>query len=89
MARVIYTPEFDASTIPLGGIAAVQAVIAPLVDVLERDPYVYALQTFSWGASFRYATTVAVGDMPALIVAYTIDADGDVLMEFVDRQFSY
>jgi len=80
--RIIYRPEFDEDTIPLGGIAAVQRVIAPLLQSLEEgDPTAFGFLEVNTGR--RYAGIRAVGTMPALIVAFRVDGDNDVIMESV------
>lgn len=80
--RIIYRPEFDEDANRLGGIAAVQRVIDPVIESLENDPYSFGLLDVVTG--LRYAATKAVGAMQPLIVVFSIDADGDVMMEAVD-----
>jgi hypothetical protein len=80
--RVVYRLEFDADCAKLGGIAAVQQVIAPLVQSLEDgNPSIFSL--FDVAAGKQYAPFRAIGSMPPLVVIFTLDDDGDAIMERV------
>lgn len=85
MRRVIYTPAFDGDTIRLGGIARVQQVIDPLVDAVQRNPEAFSLLDVQTG--IRYAVTRKIETMPALIITFTIDDDGDIIMLSVEARF--
>jgi len=41
MAKVFYSPDFNDAAMALGGIAKIDAVLAPLFDALERNPYAF------------------------------------------------
>jgi hypothetical protein len=77
--RIIYRPEFDADCASLGGIPAVQNVIAPLVQSLEDgDPNAFGLLDTNRG--IRWARLKAIGNMPSLAVTFRVDQDDDVEM---------
>jgi hypothetical protein len=77
--RVIYRPEFDEDCELLGGIGAVQQVIAPLVQSLEEgDPNGFGYLVMPDGV--RFVGIKAIGTMPRLIVTFRVDEDDDVIM---------
>lgn len=79
--RVMYHPDFDADCTLLGGITAVQSVIAPLVAALEDGADVGAFGLLlDVTTGIRWAAIKAVGGMAALIVTFEVDADDDVIM---------
>ena len=85
--RVYYRPEFNRDAMLLGGIAAVQRVIAPIIQTLEEgDPTGFGL--LDVGTSIRYASTRSVGNMPPLVVTFRIDEDDDVAMLSVTARMS-
>lgn len=76
--RIIYRPEFDADCAALGGIPAVQKVIAPLIESLIDGPISWGL--LDLGTGIRFGRLKGVGAMPALTVTFRIDDDDDVEM---------
>jgi hypothetical protein len=76
--RIIYHPNFDADAIALGGIAAVQRVIAPLIAALEQDPHIFGLLDIASG--LRWAALRAAEGMPRLLVTFIVDEDEDVIL---------
>jgi hypothetical protein len=88
VAKVYFSPDFDAAAMSLGSIAKIDAVLAPFIDALQRNPYAFRLIENEW-VRCRYGVTKPVGDVPALLVTFTIDDDGDVIMRYVEEHLSY
>jgi hypothetical protein len=82
--RIIYHPEFDADTIPLGGIIAVQRAITPLIAALEQNPYIFSLLDITSG--LRYAGLRATEGMPSLLIGFIVDEDEDVILRSIARR---
>jgi hypothetical protein len=86
--QIIYRPEFDEQAIRLGGIAKIDAVLKPLVHALQHNPEKFPLHQSQWW-SFRWHVLPAFGDIPALVVTFNIDGDGDVIMEWIEEYLPY
>jgi hypothetical protein len=86
--RIIYMPEFDDQANALGGIRLIDQALRPVIDVLERNPRAFRIIETSW-FRVRYATTRQVGNVPPLLVIFSIDEDDDVLMEWVEPLRQY
>jgi hypothetical protein len=84
--RIIYLPEFDEQADALGGIRIIDQ--APVIDVLERNPRAFRVIETSW-FRVRYATTRQFGNVPPLLVIFSIDEDDDVLMEWIEALTTY
>lgn len=81
MHRVYYHPNFNADAVRLGGIALIQRIISPIIEILERNPYEFGL--LSTDSGIRYAIIRASRDTPELLITFIIDADDDVMMASV------
>jgi hypothetical protein len=79
--RIIYHPDFDIDANRLGGIAAVQRVISPLIAALEQNPFIFGLLDVNSG--IRWAALRAAEGMPRLLVTFIVDEDDDVIMQSV------
>lgn len=88
MANVYYHPDFDAAAVALGGIAKIDAVLAPLIDALQRNPFAFRLIENEW-VRCRYAVTKPFGDVPSLLVTFNIDNDGDAILQYVEEHIPY
>jgi len=88
MAKVFYSPDFNDAAMALGGIAKIDAVLAPLFDALERNPYAFKVIENEW-VRCRYGVTKPFGDIPALLVTFNIDDEGDVIMRYVEEFLPY
>jgi len=84
LRRVCYPPKFDEDAALLGGVGLVQRAIAPLVDVLERNPEIFAILDIDTG--IYYSIISGSVEWPALVVTFVLDDDGDVIMSSVDRR---
>jgi hypothetical protein len=86
--RIIYLPEFDEQAKVLGGIQIVDQALRPIVDALERNPRAFRVIETPW-FRVRYAATRQVGNVPPLLIIFSIDEDDDVVMEWVETLGSY
>jgi hypothetical protein len=86
--RIIYLPEFDEQARVLGGIRLIDQVLRPVIDALERNPRAFRVVETPW-FRVRYATTRQVGNVPPLVVIFSIDEDDDVLMEWIEALAGY
>jgi hypothetical protein len=86
--RIVYLPEFDEQAKVLGGIKIIDQALRPVIDVLERNPRAFGVIQTSW-FRVRYAITRQFGNIPPLLVIFSIDEDDDVLMEWIEALSSY
>jgi hypothetical protein len=76
-----YFPECVAR---LGGYRAIDLALETIVEALARNPYGFPLIENDW-VKIRYArTTMIEGYIPPLIVAFTIDSQGNVVLEWAE-----
>jgi hypothetical protein len=86
--RIIYSEEFDEQARALGGIPLVDQALDPITDALQRNPRSFNYLETDW-FRIRYAITKPFGNIPALLVYFQIDADDDVIMEWVENYAPY
>jgi hypothetical protein len=68
----------------LGGYRAIDRALETVIEALMRNPYGFQLIENDW-VKIRYAKTAMIeGYIPPLIVAFTIDADGNVVLEWAE-----
>jgi len=85
MRNIIWSEEFSACVERLGGARAIDRALDPVMDALMRNPYGFELIQNDF-TSCRFVRTKAIGaDAPALIVAFTIDENKNVVLEWVDE----
>jgi hypothetical protein len=68
----------------LGGYRAIDLALETAIEALSRNPYAFPLIENDW-CSIRYVRTKMIeGYMPALVVAFTIDEEKNVILEWVE-----
>ncbi len=83
--RNIIEGEYFASCIErLGGYRAIDLALETIIESLVRNPYGFPYVENDW-VRIRYArTTMIEGYIPALVVAFTIDDNNNVVLEWVE-----
>lgn len=79
-----YSADFENCVADLGGWRAVDEALEPIIDGLRLNPYGFKKIEDDL-VSVRYALTERCGVVPALIVAFTIDEDRNVTLEWCDE----
>jgi hypothetical protein len=75
--RIEYSDEFNAACEQFGGIKAVDALIAGLVEALDRDPDKFFVLDQEHG--LRYARVKRGEGQCDLVAIFEVDADRDVI----------
>lgn len=84
MREIIEGADFAASVEQLGGYRAVDLAVETVIDALVRNPYAFPLIENDW-VRIRYArTTMIEGFIPPLILAFEIDGDGNVMLQWAE-----
>jgi hypothetical protein len=83
--RLIIEGEYFAACVErLGGYRAVDLAMEAVLEALMQNPYGFPLIENDW-CKIRYARTNMIeGYIPALIVAFTITEDNDVILQWVE-----
>lgn len=77
--RRIYSSHlFDRQVERLGGYEKLDPILEPVIDGLYLNPYGYTLIQNDWIQACRYAHTIPRGDVPGLVIIFTIENDGAV-----------
>jgi hypothetical protein len=84
MREIIESDEFKAAVQRLGGHRAVDDALEPIIEALYLNPYGFEFFQNDW-VSFRYARTKRLEFVPALVVMFTIQANGDVILQHVEE----
>lgn len=66
------------------GAYAVDRAMEPIIEALVRNPYGFPTVENDF-VRFRYAVTKKIGNVPSLIVIFTIDDDGTVRLRDVEE----
>ena len=78
MRQIIFDATFDAAVERLGGYILVDEALDPILDGLY--PYGFPI----W-VRFRFVVTRAVRFLPSLVVIFTIETNGDVILRHVEE----
>jgi hypothetical protein len=82
--QIIEGEHFPECVEQLGGYRAVDLALEAIIEGLTNDPYGFPLIENDW-VRIRYARTKTIqGYIPALIVAFTIDERGNVILEWAE-----
>jgi len=84
MRQIIFDVEFDAAIEKLGGYILVDEALDPILDGLSRNPYGFPLIENDW-VRIRYVVTKPTGYLPSLVVTFTIEINGDVILRHVEE----
>jgi hypothetical protein len=84
MREIIASPAFDNAVEKLGGYRAIDLAMEPIIEALYRDPFGFSKFENDW-TSFRYAKTKRIGIIPALVFIFSIQENGNVLLEHVEE----
>ena len=84
MRNIIEGADFAQFVNQLGGYRLIDEALDPMLDALLNNPYGFPLIENDH-IRVRYATTKSIeGRIPALIVAFSIDANHEVVLEWID-----
>ncbi len=84
MRNIVESDHFAKCVEGLGGYRAIDLALETIIEALARNPYGFPAVENDW-VRFRYArTTMIEGYIPALVVAFTINDDHDVVLEWVE-----
>jgi hypothetical protein len=82
--NIIESDHFSKCVESLGGYRAIDRALETIIEALVRNPYGFPSIENDW-VRFRYArTTMIEGYIPALVVAFTINDNNDVVLEWVE-----
>jgi hypothetical protein len=84
MRQIIFDPAFDAAVDHLGGYILVDEALDPILDGLARNPYGFPSIENDW-VKIRYAITRPTAFLPSLVVTFTIEATGEVVLRHVEE----
>jgi hypothetical protein len=81
---IIEGPYFAKCVEELGGYRAVDRALEAVIDGLVNNPYGFPLVENDW-CHIRYARTKTIeGYIPTLLVAFVIDENGNVILEWIE-----
>lgn len=84
MRGIIEGPEFSNCVERLGGYRAVDRALETIMEALIRNPYGFPSIENDW-VKIRYARTRMIeGYIPPLVVAFIIDENNDIVLEWAD-----
>jgi len=82
--NIIEGPNFSECVARLGGYRAVDRALETIIEALMRNPFGFPSIENDW-VRIRYArTTMIEGYIPPLIVAFVIDENNDVILEWAE-----
>lgn len=84
MREIIESENFKRAVHALGGHRAVDEALQPIIEALYHRPQGFPSFKNKW-VSFYYARTKPIRYVPALVVMFTIEQNGDVLLDHVEE----
>ncbi|ODA68111.1 hypothetical protein A7A08_01281 [Methyloligella halotolerans] len=84
MREIKESESFGAAVTALGGYRAIDKAMEAIVEGLYRNPFGFDSHQNDW-CSFRYARTKRIDSIPPLIVIFTIEENGDVVLQHVEE----
>lgn len=85
MRSIIESEQFAKDVEELGGYRAIDQALEPIIEALMAKPYGFELIENDW-CSVRYARTHMIERyVPPLIVAFTINEQQNVVLEWVEK----
>jgi hypothetical protein len=87
--QIFFSPACDIAASKLGGYEQIdESLTSGVYDALLRHPYGFSKIECDW-FSARYITTKPFGTTPALVWIFTIEANGDVVIDNVEIYENY
>ena len=86
--EIIFSEDFDYAVQEVGGYWVVDRALEAVLDGLRLNPYGFP-KFENDNYSFRYVITSRIGEIPALIFTFTIDANRNVVLQHVERHEPY
>lgn len=84
MREIVEGENFAKCVEQLGGYRAIDLAMETIIDALLLNPYGFPYIENDW-VRIRYAKTKMIeGYIPALVVAFIIDNDNNVVLEWVE-----
>ena len=84
MRNIIEGVYFAECVARLGGYRAIDRALETIIEALARNPYGFPLVENDW-VKIRYAkTTMIEGYIPPLVVAFRIDEQANVILEWCE-----
>jgi hypothetical protein len=71
--KVFFDQSFEDAVQQFGGYRALDELLNPIVDALQRNPYASKIVESDY-VRCRYVTTTPFGDVPALCILFRIEA---------------
>jgi hypothetical protein len=84
MREIIESEAFAAAVAALGGYRAIDRALDLIREGLYLNPYGFPKFENDW-VSFRYARTRGIDFIPPLVFIFSIDNNGDVILEYVEE----
>lgn len=85
MRSIIESEHFAQNVDDLGGYRAIDQALEPIIEALMSNPYGFPLIQNDW-CSVRYARTRMIERyVPPLIVAFTVDENQNVVLEWIEK----
>ncbi len=84
MRQIVESESFKEAVRNLGGHRVVDEALEPIIEALYRHPYGFEFFQNDW-VSFRYTRTRALEFTPPLVVIFTIEPNGDVILQYVEE----
>jgi hypothetical protein len=84
MREIIEADGFEAAVMALGGYRAIDRALDLIREGLYLNPYGFPKFESDW-TSFRYARTKGIDFIPPLVFIFSINDNGDVILEHVEE----
>lgn len=84
MREIIESESFKEAVAGLGGHRAIDAALEPIMEALYHNPYGFPHFENDW-TRFRYVRTKALDFIPALVVIFVVDQNGNVVLQHVEE----
>ena len=83
MREIIESDNFKTAVHALGGHRAIDEALGPIMEALYHDPHGFPGLKNKW-ISFRYARTKGIDFIPPLVVMFTVEPNGDVILDHIE-----
>ena len=86
MREIIEGKDFPNEVERIGGYRLIDEVLDPFIESLVRNPYGFPAVESDHFTLYRYVQTRSIeGRIPALVFAFTINDDKNVILEWIDE----